>query len=535
MLSYYLCRFGKNSVFYAVIMLLVLGGSVMATPNFQVDMNYPNLGLKMRTLSSSNPEPLSQPTIYTYMYTKGDFSKKIKMYDPFEIWYADQHGGQWRDSKGNVFIIAQPKNMLPKFKAKHILFEDYQKSIDTGKFNLDVNRTDELESWIKDFCKLDVSGVEVVKTRSFDLQNCMFYSTSDPSTLVYSFSLKPKGLGTRIPETYVAVLQVFDGTSPKKARQSFENQFLRSVRSLPKNMRYPSNYTVGQKMENVEDDSPSSLAAAKSLENMDGWWSQRVGDYIFVSDIKNSKGRKLISFLEYTMPVIRKAFVEAIPPIKKISDVSVIRIFEKPEGYRQHLDSIGEWTTGVWQPAKRELTVLYQSRDQEKSIETIIHEALHQYLFYATDMIQNAPWFNEGYACFFQTAVVTSKGTKVLILEQKAYVDYITKNLNRISAHLPILITKDYEAFYEPDVRQLNYVAAWSLVYFLQKNRSSSSKLYESILPDYLEALKRDKNYSKATEYAFRNVDMMRFQQDFQRFWKRDRYSAARYTPFESL
>lgn len=519
---------------YAVVLLFVLGVSLMATPNFQVDKNYPNLGLKMRTLSSSNPEPLSQPTIYTYLYTKGDVSKKIKMYNPFEIWYADQHGGQWRDSKGNVFIIAKPKNMLPRFKAKHILFEEYQKNIDTGKFSLDVNRTDELQSWIKDFCKLDISGVEVVKTRSFDLQNCMFYLTSDPSTLVYSFSLKPKGL-KRVSETYIGVLHVCDGTSSKKARQSFETQFLNSVRSLQKNMRYPSNYTVGQKTKSAAGDTPSSIAAVKSLENMNGWWSQRVGDYIFVSDIKNSNGKRLISFLEYTMPVIRKAFAQAVPPMEKISDVSVIRIFEKPEGYRQHLDSIGEWTTGVWQPAKRELTVLYQSQDRKKSIEIIIHEALHQYLFYATDMIQNAPWFNEGTACFFQTAVVVSKGTKVLIPEQKVYVDYITTNIDRICAHLPLLITKDYEEFYEPNIRQLNYVSAWSLIYFLQKNKSSSSKLYESILPDYMESLKRDKDYPKATEYAFRNVDMVGFQKDFHRFWKKDRYSAARYTPFENL
>ncbi len=506
--------------------------NLKAAPNFQVDKSYPNLGLKMRTLALSTPVPLSQLTIYTYIYTKGDESKKINMYDPFEIWYSEQHKGQWRDKDGNLFIIAQPENLKPTFKDKHILLERYLQTIDSDKYKIDLNRTENIKKWIQDFAQVGVKDVEPIKTTSFDLQNSTFFETTNPNTLVYTFTSKAKGQN-RKPETYVAIIKIFDNSSSEKARQNFENQFLKTIRTIPKYNIYPNTYTVGTKKENTEDNRRNT-AAEKSIENMEGWWSQRVDDYIFLTDIKDFKGRKLISFLEYTMPAIRKAFQQAIPPIEPISDVSVIRIFENESDYKQHLGSM-QWTSGVWQPAKRELTVLYQSKDQNTTIEVIVHEGLHQYMFYATDMISTSPWFNEGFACFFQTAQVVDKGKKVLVPEQKQFATFVSKNEELIANHIPHLLKKDYDQFYEPTTRKLNYVTAWSIIYFLQKNQSSTYKLYEHIIPTYLKALKNEKDFHKATSEAFRNVDMKTFKENFIRFWDTQRYSANRYTPFDKL
>jgi hypothetical protein len=515
-----------------ILILLFLSISLQATPNFQVDKSYPNLGLKIRTLASSTPEPLSQLTIYTYLYTRGDESKKINMYDPFEIWYSEQHKGQWRDEDGNLFIIAQPKNLKPTFEDKHIVLKRYRQAIDSGKFKIDLNRTDNIKNWIQEFAQVDIRELEPIKTTSFDLQNSTFFKTTNPNILVYTFTVKAKGQN-RSPETYVAIIKIFDNSSPKKARQNFENQFLKTIRTIPKHNIYPDIYTVGMTKKDSEDKTGNSVAE-KSIENMEGWWSQRVDDYIFLTDIKNYKGRKLITFLEYTMPAIRKAFQKAIPPIEPISDVSVIRIFAKESGYKQHLGTM-QWTSGVWQPSKRELTVLYQSKDKNKTVEVIVHEGLHQYIFYATDMIATSPWLNEGFACFFQTAKVVDKGKKVLIPEQKQFATFVTKNEELIANHIPSLLTKDYEQFYEPNTRMLNYVTAWSMIYFLQKNQSSTYKLYEHIIPIYLKSLKNEKDFHKATTEAFRNIDMEKFKDDFIRFWDTQRYSANRYTPFDKL
>jgi len=532
----YLVTFLKDwiilQVLNKILILLFLSVSLKATPNFQVDKSYPNLGLRMRTLTSSNPEPLSQLTVYTYIYTKGEESKKINMYDPFEIWYSDQHKGQWRDKDGNLFIIAQPENLKPTFKEKHILLERYRKTINSGKFKIDLNRTDSLKSWIEDFAQVGIKELEPIKTTSFDIQNSTFFETTNPNTLVYTFTLKAKGQN-RTPETYVAIIKILDNSSPQKARQNFENQFLKTIRTIPKHGIYPSNYTVGTIKEDSEDNIKSTVAE-KSIENMEGWWSQRVDDYIFLTDIKDYNGRKLITFLEYTMPAIRKAFQQAIPPMKPISDVSVIRIFEQESGYKQHVDTM-QWTSGVWQPAKRELTVLYQRKDKQKNIEVIVHEGLHQYMFYATDMIATSPWFNEGFACFFQTAQVVDKGRKVLIPEQTQFATFVSKNEELIANQIPELLAKDYEQFYEPNTRQLNYVTAWSIIYFLQKDQSLTNKLYEHIIPTYLKTLKTEKDYQKATKEAFRNVEMETFKEDFIRFWETQRYSANRYTPFDKL
>jgi hypothetical protein len=516
-----------------ILILLFLAISLEATPNFQVDRSYPNLGLRMKTLASSNPEPLSQLTIYTYVYTKGNESKKVNMYDPFEIWYMDQHKGQWRDKNGNLFIIAQPKNLRPYFNSKHILVEHYQKAIDSGKFDIDMNRTTSLKAWVEDFAQVGVTKFEPTKARSFALQKSTFISTTDPNTLVYTFTLKPKVLN-KTPETYVAILKIFDNSSPLKTRQNFENQFLKTIKTIPEKSSYPKNYTVGTRNKKTEDKGTSAVVE-ESIENMDGWWSQRVDDYIFITDLKDYNGKKLITFLQYTMPAIRKAFQKAIPPLKPISDTSVIRIFEKPSGYRNHLDIIGQWTSGVWQPSKRELTVLYQKKDQDKTIEVIVHEGLHQYMFYATDMISTSPWFNEGFACFFQTAQVVDRGRRVLVPEQKKFATFVYKNKEIVANHIPALLTKSYEQFYEPNTRQLNYATAWSIIYFLQKDRSTTHKLYEHIIPKYLKALQQEKDFNKATAIAFRNINIDTFKEDFIRFWEKQRFKANRYTPFSKL
>jgi hypothetical protein len=149
-------------------------------------------------------------------------------------------------------------------------------------------------------------------------------------------------------------------------------------------------------------------------------------------------------------------------------------------------------------------------------------------------MIENAAWFNEGHACFFETAEVDSKG-RVGIPENNR-VEHLLRNLDASAHLLPKLIHSGYAAFYNggtDEQRSLNYTTAWALVYFLRKGVPSEKlTAYTSISDTYLKTLASTKDADAATTAAFEGIKMTRLQADFTDFWKKGRNSAKRYDPF---
>ena len=55
-----------------VLAACLAGGTARAAPSFRVDKNYPEVGLRFRTLGNSVPEPLAQPKTHTYTFTRGE-------------------------------------------------------------------------------------------------------------------------------------------------------------------------------------------------------------------------------------------------------------------------------------------------------------------------------------------------------------------------------------------------------------------------------------------------------------------------------
>ena len=52
---------------YMLLLASVVAIPVLSAPSFRADKNYPEIGLRMRVLGGSAPEPL--PTHKTYTYT----------------------------------------------------------------------------------------------------------------------------------------------------------------------------------------------------------------------------------------------------------------------------------------------------------------------------------------------------------------------------------------------------------------------------------------------------------------------------------
>ncbi len=112
----------------------------LSAPSFRADKNYPEIGLRMRVLGSSVPEPLPTHKTYSYTFTRGDESFKQDRFDAHELWYATQNAGQWRDSAGNVLIIGRATRLLPRLETeiRHVLREAFDAATEAAFENIDM-------------------------------------------------------------------------------------------------------------------------------------------------------------------------------------------------------------------------------------------------------------------------------------------------------------------------------------------------------------------------------------------------------------
>jgi len=517
-----------------------------AAPSFRSDKNYPNLGLRIRVLGNSEPEPLPQFKTYTYTFTRGEESFKRDLFDPYELWYATQHAGQWRDGDGNVLILGHPTHQFPAIdtQMKHVARDDFDKAVAEPANVFDPASAEALTAWVKAFSACTPKTPEPLRT-GFNLASAVFFPAEESATLVYAFRVKTrKPNGASAPsDWFCAVIKIADGTLKSKVRKDFETQFLANVTSVPQTGAFaltgvqPKSLTASPASVKTPPagipDHPSRTAARKSIANMKDWWFAETPEYIFLSDIRSAAGKALVKELQATMPVLRAAFAKLIPPFETATDVSVVRIYETRDAYKQYVGKEYEWSAGLWSPMRRELVILSQGKDREQTLDIIRHEGFHQYLFYACAMTENATWFNEGHACFFETAEVDNKG-RVEIPENER-VEQLFRNFDTVVRHLPKLIHTGHSGFYSGsnEQRSLNYTAAWALIYYLRKGVPSEGQdRYAALLDTYLKTLAQTKDAEAATTEAFKNVNMTQFQKDFTDFWKRGRNAARRYDPF---
>ena len=528
---------------FLIVSLCLAAFAADAAPSFRSDKYYPDLGLRIRTLGGSVPEPLPQHQTYTYTFTRGGESFKRDLFDPHELWYATQHAGQWRDKDDNVLIIGRASSLFPVIASemKHVSREAVDKALADPAAAFDPDSPDALSAWVKDFASCTPLKPEPLRT-GFNLADAFYFPVEESATLVYAFrakARKPNGQ-TAPSDWFCAVVKIGDGTLNSKVRKDFETQFLANVAAVSQT---GLNAAAGVKAKPLSvtpssgklaageiPDHPSRTAARKSIANMKDWWYAETPEYIFLSDIRSATGKALVKDLQTTMPALRGAFARLVPPFEDASDVSVVRIYEEREAYKQYVGKESEWSIGLWAPMRRELIILSQGKDRDHTLEIIRHEGFHQYLFYATSMADNAMWFNEGHACFFEPSEVDAKG-RVEIPEDNR-VNHLLANLEAATQLLPKIIRADRSGFYggSDQQRSISYTTAWALVYFLRKGVPSQNLSdYASILDTYLKKLAETKDGAAATAAAFEGISMKKLQNDFADFWKKGRNAARRY------
>ena len=517
--------------------------TTLAAPSFRTDRAYPNMGLKCRVIGGGEPEPLAQPKVYTYTFTRGSESVRKDLFDGHELWYASQHAGQWRDSAGNVFIIGRVLQKMPEldtWQMKHVARDEVEKAIAAETNKVDPEKQADLLAWVKAFTSEEPKGIETLRVSSMGLSQAVFVQmTDEKAPLVYLFRVKtrmPNGDASK-SDWYAAVINIKDKTAPSKVRKEFEMQFLPSLSAVTRSTSQGSGSVqsreLSSKGKSAFPEHPSRDAAKKSIANSQGWWFAETAEYVFLSNIRSATGKKIIQDLQKELPALRAACIKIIPPAEPISDVSVVRIFEDRDEYVKYVGKEREWTAGLWWPAQRELVILSHGKDIAKTMEIIRHEAFHQYLFYASGMKEHAMWFNEGHASFFEEATPLRTG-KGVDFPESARIKYVVDNLESVSLNLEKILHSSYKDFYSGTQEELmaNYATACSLVYFFRKGVPATKlTAYAKVMETYEATLMETGNAETATKKAFEGIDMKKFKADFIKFWKFGRATARKYNP----
>jgi hypothetical protein len=536
-------KFPVSSFKLHFLLICLATATTFAAPSFRTDRPYPNLGLKCRVIGGGEPEPLAQPKVYTYTFTRGSESIRKDLFDGRELWYASQHAGQWRDEAGNTFIIGRVLQKMPELNTgqmKHIARDEVEKAIAEEGNQVDPEKQEDLLAWVKAFTGEEPKELEHLRVSGMGLAQSSFVPmSSEKSPLVYLFRVKTRlanGNASK-SEWYAAIIKIADKTAPSKVRKDFEMQFLPAVTAVTRSTSLGSGSVQSKQLSTTGKpafpEHPSRDAAKKSIANSQGWWFAETAEYIFLSNIRSAAGKKIVQDLQKELPVYRAACMKMIPPAEPISDVSVVRIFEDREEYVKYVGKEREWTAGLWWPAQRELVILSHGKDIATTMEIIRHEAFHQYLFYASGMKEHAMWFNEGHATFLEEATPLRTG-KGLDIPEPARIKYVVENLESVSLNLEKILYSPYNAFYSGTQEGIaaNYATACSLVYFFRKGVPATKLTpYAKVMETYQATLMETGNAETATKKAFEGIDMKKFKADFIKFWKFGRATARKYNP----
>ena len=424
--------------------------------------------IKAKVLAASEGIPAATPQAHFYIVTRGGESKKVKTYAPADLWRKRAYAGAWKDRKGNVMRLARVKSLVPSFGREHVPEEEVVKGLDELEKAFKGDEA-ELAEWRKAWGDGGVG-------RFFVAKNGIRY--------------------------YV------------------EFEFKETVKDAD-----------AQKMLKAFEKSVSTVVSGGGGISSMKWWESENDLYRFMTDLDKAKGGKFVKDTMRLMDAMRKAYETYVPPQKKVGKCTV-RVFRSIDGYRGYLSDNNtgmEWSCGLWDPSREELLVA--ADDREQALNTMRHEAFHQYLHYATGNGHHATWFNEGHACFFENVKYNPAKNTVKVVDEGSRAQYVARQLERVAAAIPRVMAKSYQEFYGggSDDVHLSYAASWAVVYFLEKGAYAADEFapYRGVCAKYLELTASGMDAMEATKKAMESAGGRSISEDFVKFWTKYRKRAV--------
>ena len=498
----------------------------------------PALGLKIPLPNNAQSVPLPPAEIHTYRYTQGDRSWTAELYEAHELWFAAQHVAEWTlPSRNGTRVFLGAATIAPPvgIGAAHVTREQFEAFTNSPLASMESPDAASLGAWLSAFagCRLG-EPQSLTPPRTTRLRNLVRYPAERTDVSAWLLRFDRNGGYAHLPDVWFAVVSV----APSPAAGAAERDFLESavLANIAPMGRFEGRETAAERLARQRDrqrgavrQHPSRDAAHAAVAGHADLKALDSEDFVLIyKDGKNgSASQRLAKDLLEDLQLARTLYSGMFPGFADTSDnVSVIYLPASDAEYEAHVGEDHAWSSGLYNGGTRELSIRPAASGRAgntyaRTISTAYHEGFHQYIHQATGLAQPAVWFNEGFACFFETlsfrngrAAVDEDLSRLRILEP------FLKTKQPIP--LQTLVSMSYESFYAgtDDERLFKYALAWSFAYFLERGAPLvRNKPYAGVLPTYLTALRETGDGAEATRLAFANVDFTALERDFREFW----------------
>ena len=466
------------------------------------------------SLFFTNPSPLEMPRAQAYLVREEGVYRLEDRFDKTDLWISRTVDGSWRDDDGREFLLATLANAIPPLaKDAPVTRADYVATL------LPIGKKKDAEAL---FYAVDMLS-PVAPTEEFfrphqmprGYKDVRYYQGTNESAIVCAF------LPEKSERWYLAAWTLVPEDVYDDSLKTFDDEFLRKRDTWPKGYAVEEEDSGKKSKKRAKDkEAPNEREllradARHSVALYDNWRVTDGDEFTVLDDIGNASS--FIVSVTNDLKRMRAAYAATVPSHIDGSNVlAVARIFASREEYLDALEANDhddmEWSAAYWSPQRRELVAYLPPDGSEKLLETIRHEAFHQYLSYATSMISASPWFNEGYAQYFE------KGPN-----GPDFID--PTDLVTCAEQLPALMAMDHGEFYAgtDQERHLKYRLALAIVFFLEKGAPEVRFApFKDVKRDYVDELIKTKDMRKATAAAFKTEDNMKlFVNEWVKYWKK--------------
>ena len=466
------------------------------------------------SLFFTDPAPLDMPRAEAFLVREGGVSRLEDRFDRMDLWVSQTLIGRWTDEKDRMFLLSAldfcPSSVSRSDTLTRAEYESRKIPMKRVRANADFPAA------FRDAIAILAPCAVVDKPRSprqlprgykevYYWQNPTNYSD-----IVCTF------LPERTNVWFLASWKLVEDDDYPTQMGAFEDDFLRNeFKPFLANLQ-PSTFNLQPSAERelLRRDARHSIAAYSN------WHFTGAEEFAVLDDFPT---RGFVETLTNDFPVMRMKYAAAIPsPLDGSNVLSVVRIYATRDEYLDALEADGmtnmAWSAAYWSPQRRELVAHLSPGGGEELMRTIRHEAFHQYLSYAASMIATSPWFNEGYAQYFEDDESADWGEGF---------DLSDENVDRMSVAIPGVLMMDYGQFYDgsdPE-RRFKYRLVWSIVRFIEKGADNVRlKPFAGLKRRYMDALIETRDMRKATSAAFKDADLLKqFVAEWKKFWKAER------------
>ena len=271
---------------------------------------------------------------------------------------------------------------------------------------------------------------------------------------------------------------------------ALENGFDRAKKLFSKSSRSFKRIEKRVATAATSDDPQEAFLQEQIAKLPPGWESKRSPRYLYLFNAE----KKFVNVVAKQIESMRDEYEELFPSPEPIEAVSIVRVTGNEDEYHAYGGSPN--TNGYWSASNREL-VLFERRPQEMTLETLNHEAFHQYIYYQAGELAPHSWYNEGHGDYFGGAKM-SRSYRVTGYGPRRYTQRhpVVKEARRLTKAgkstdegglipLQTLCGWTQRQFYGSQ-RSLAYAQGWALVFWLRESKKKLDPKHAKILPSYL-------------------------------------------------